>query len=309
MRYRRLGRADFEVSVVAVGTWAMGGTDFGRTDDRDSIKAIHRALDLGVTLFDSAPIYGGGRAEEVLGRALEGVRKGVVIATKCGPVEPRPGLLRMDYSPQGLVAQVDASLRRLKTDVIDLLQMHWPDPAWPIEDAIGAMGRLVDAGKVRAIGVSNMRPEELRKAVAAGPVTSLQPPYSLLNREFEKELLPLCRELDLGVLVYEPLARGMLTAKFTPTWKFEPGDVRSSDPRFRGTAFTDNLAKARKINEVARSEGIPAAQDAIAWVLANQGISTALCGAKTATQAFENARAADLELDATTLAALRRAAD
>lgn len=309
MRYRRLGRTGIEVSVVAVGTWAMGGKDFGRTDDRDSAKAIHRALDLGVTLFDTAPIYGYGRAEEVLGRALEGVRKDVVVATKCGPVEPRPGLLRMDYSPAGLVSQVDASLRRLKTDVIDLLQLHWPDPAWPIEDAVGAMGRLVSAGKVRAIGVSNVTPDELRRAVMAGPVGSVQEAYSLLNREFEKELLPLCREHDLGVLLYEPLARGLLTGKFTPAWRFEPGDVRVTDPRFKGSAFQANLAAAERVGAVARSQGIPASQAAIAWVLAQSGVTAALCGAKTAAQSSDNARAGDLELDATTLQALAAAAN
>jgi aryl-alcohol dehydrogenase-like predicted oxidoreductase len=304
MQYRRLGKAGFDVSVVALGTWAIGGKDFGHTDDRDSIKAIHRALDLGVTLFDTAPIYGSGRAEEIVGKALVGIRKDVIIATKCGPVEPRPGLLRMDYSPKGLAAQVDASLRRLQTDVIDLLQLHWPDPAWPIEDAVGAMARLVQTGKVRAIGVSNTQPEELQRALAAGPVVSVQEPYSLLNRDFDKELLPLCREHDLAVLVYEPLARGLLSGKFNPKSRFEPGDVRATDPRFKGKAFLANLQAAERVATIARTEGLPAAQAAIAWVLAQPGITTALCGAKTAAQTFENARAADLALDATTLAAL-----
>ncbi len=308
MQYRRLGKAGFDVSIVAVGTWAMGGKEFGRTDDRDSIKAIHRALDLGVTLFDTAPIYGSGRAEEIVGRALLGIRKDVVIATKCGPVEPRPGLLRMDYSPASLAAQVDASLRRLQTDVIDLLQLHWPDPAWPIEDAVGAMARLVQTGKARAIGVSNTQPDELRRALSAGPVASVQEPFSLLNREFERELLPLCRENDLAVLVYEPLARGLLSGKFTPTWRFEPGDVRATDPRFRGPTFRDNLQAADRVAAVARGQGLPAAQAAIAWVLAQPGITTALCGAKTAAQSSENARAADLALDATTLEGLENAA-
>ncbi len=308
MRYRRLGKAGFDVSVVAVGTWAMGGQDFGRTDDRDSVKAIHRALDLGVTFFDTAPIYGVGRAEEVLGEALTGIRKDVRIATKCGPVEPRPGLLRMDYSPEGLVAQVDASLRRLRTDVIDLLQMHWPDPSWPVEDAVGAMARLVQAGKVLAIGVSNMQPEELRRAIAAGPVVSVQEAYSLLNRTFEKELLPICRQNDLAVLAYEPLARGLLTGKFTPAWRFQPGDVRATDPRFQGEAFLENLKAADRVASVARMQGLPSSQASVAWVLARSGITTALCGAKTAAHAAENARAGDLDPDPTLLADLERAA-
>lgn len=307
MRYRRLGRAGFDVSTVAVGTWAIGGRDWGRTDDRDSTKAIHRALDLGITLFDTAPIYGSGHAEEVLGKALEGVRRDVILATKCGPVEPRPGLLRMDYSPAGIADQVDASLRRLRTDLIDLLQLHWPDPSWPVGDAVQAMMRQVDAGKVRAIGLSNVTPAELREALQAGPVASLQPPFSLLEREFEAELLPLCREHDLGVLVYEPLARGLLTGKFTAGWRFDPGDVRATDPRFQGEAFRTNLARCAAAAAVARNEGITPAQGAVAWVLAQPGVTTALCGAKTALQVVDNAKAADLDVDAGTLAALEAA--
>ena len=155
MQYRRLGKTGFDVSVIAFGAWAIGGADWGKVDDRDSIKAIHRSLDLGVNLFDTAPLYGNGHAESVLGKALEGVSQKVIIATKCGPIEVRPGLLRFDLSREGLISQVDDSLRRLKVDRIDLLQVHWYEAGWPIEETMGHLAEFVKAGKVAAIGVSN----------------------------------------------------------------------------------------------------------------------------------------------------------
>ncbi|HOU53813.1 MAG TPA: aldo/keto reductase [Myxococcota bacterium] len=300
MRRRRLGSTDWQVSAMAVGTWAMGGVDFGRVDDRDSVKAIHRAMDLGINLFDTAPIYGSGRSEEVLGKALRGIRGEVLVATKCGPVEPRPGLVRMDCSPEGIEAQVEASLRRLRTDWIDLLQLHWPDPAWPIEGAVEAMDRLRRAGLVRELGVSNTSADELRRALGAGPVKTLQPRYNLLERDFEKELLPLTRERDLGVLVYEPLARGLLSGRMETTRRFDPGDVRLADPRFRGEAFRRNLERVERLRQVAGRHGLTCLQAAIAWVLSQGDHLVALCGAKTALQVVENARAAEIDLDPAT---------
>jgi len=297
MTRRRLGATEWQVSAIGVGTWAMGGTDFGRVDDRDAAKAIHRALDLGVNLFDTAPIYGSGHAEEVLGRALEGVRGEVFVATKCGPVEPRPGLLRMDFSPGGIQAQVEASLRRLRTDWIDLLQLHWPDPAWPIEGAIEAMDRVRRSGKVRELGVSNVTPDELRRALASGPVRTIQPRYSLLERDFEQELLPLTRERDLGVLVYEPLARGLLAGRMEATRRFDPGDVRLQDPRFRGEAFRRNLERVERLRQAARRHGLSCLEAAIAWVLSRGDHLVALCGVKTPLQVVENVRAAGIDLD------------
>lgn len=309
MRTRSLGNTGFEVSVVAFGTWAIGGTDWGWVDDRDSIKAIHRAADLGVNLFDTAPLYGNGHAETVLGEALEGLRNDVFVATKCGPVEVRPGLLHVDLSRDGLVRQCDDSLRRLRTDRIDLLQVHWFDPAWPVEDTMGHLADLVQAGKVRAVGVSNFGAAELARAVDTGVAATLQPPYNLFTREIEADVLPLCVARNLGVLAYEPLARGLLTAKFDERSRFAPGDIRANDPRFRPPALTRYAAAARRVARVAQAQGMTAAQAAIAWVLAQPAVTTALCGAKTATQAAENARAAGFEPDATTLARLEVAAD
>ncbi len=309
MRFRQLGNSGFEVSVVAVGTWAMGGADWGRVDDADSTKAVRRALDVGINLFDTAPLYGNGRAEEVLGRALGAERKNVFVATKCGPVEEPGRGLRMDQSAAGIAEQCEASLRRLKTDWIDLLQVHWSDPAWPVDEAVTGIARLVKAGKVRAVGVSNFTPDEVRRASAATGIASVQPPYNLMRRKAELELLPLCREAGIGVIAYEPLARGLLTGKFDQRPRFEPGDLRLEDPRFLGEAWAGNLRKVRRLEALARSQAVPMGRMAIAWVLAQPGVTAAICGAKTAAQVVENAKAADVELDAQTLREAAELAD
>lgn len=301
MHYRKLGSTDFEVSIVGFGTWPLGGRDYGRVDDHDGIKAIRRAVDLGVNFFDTAPIYGSGHAEEVLGRALEPVRKEVLIATKCGPIEVRPGLVRLDLTPQGIVAQCDASLRRLRTDHVDLLQVHWNDPAWPVEKTMEVLMRLVRAGKARAVGVSNFSITDLRAAQEAAPVASLQSRYSLLHREVEADVLPFCREAGIGFLAYEPLARGLLAGRMVPGRRFEPSDIRARDPDFQGERFARRLQCVASFAEMARSQGWTPAQAAIAWVAAQTGVTSVLVGAKNAAQAAENAIAGDVDLDPGTI--------
>lgn len=300
MRYRQLGSSDITVSIVGLGTWAMGGRDYGRVDDADSIKAIHRALDFGITFFDTAPIYGNGHAEEVLGRALGPERKGVVIATKCGPIEvPGRGLI-MDLSPSGIRKQCEESLRRLRTDWVDVLYIHWSDPAWPVEDAVLAIEGLVTSGMVRAIGVSNFTAAELQAAAQAARVVTLQAPYSLLCRKIEKEILPLCKQASIGVVAYEPLARGLLSGKAEEKRRFDEGDIRRKDPRFYGLSFMRHLEAVSELSKLATRNGMSTAQLSIGWVIAQEGISSAVFGAKTAAQVAENARAADEELDAET---------
>lgn len=300
MRYRQLGKTEFQVSVVSLGTWAFSGKDYGRVDERDAIKAVWRAVDLGVNLFDTAPIYGGGRAEEILGRALESLRKEVLIATKCGPVEVRPGLIRTDLSREGIEAQCDQSLRRLRTDWIDILQVHWSDPAYPIEEVMEGLMRLVEAGKVRAIGVSNFSLEELRKACEVAPVASAQYKYNLVARGVEKDILPFCISKGVGFLAYEPLARGLLAGKMDVKRRFEEGDVRRTDPDFQGERFYKRCEAAARLAELARSQGISAAQLAIGWLLAREGVTSVIVGAKDASQAVENIRGAQVELDEVT---------
>lgn len=302
MRYRQLGGTGFEVSTVSLGTWAMGGADWGKVDDRDSVKAVHRALDLGINLFDTAPIYGNGRAEEVLGRALGPVRKDVFVATKCGPVPVRTGLIRMDLSPDGLVEQCDESLRRLHTDYIDLLQVHWNDAAYPVHQTMEALLRLVKAGKVRAVGVSNFNLEDLTGAADAGDLASLQSRYNLISRELESGILPLCRERDVGFLAYEPLGRGLLTGKFGNPRPFVEGDIRRQDPRFAGESFERHIRVGKGLSGLAWRQGITAAQLSVGWTLRDPVVTTAICGAKTATQIVECAQASDMDLDRDTLA-------
>lgn len=296
MRFRRLGPTDFDVSVVSFGTWTIGGADWGRVDDRDSIKAIRRSVELGVNLFDTAPIYGNGHAEKVLGEALAGIRDKVFVATKCGPWEDELGRLRLDLSREGITRQVEDSLRRLGTDRIDLLQVHWNDTMWPVDATMETLRGLVDAGKIRAFGVSNFSAAEYAVAVPGG-CASLQSPYSLMNTDVEREMLPACATTGTGFLAYEPLCRGLLAGKYGPGTKFEPGDIRAQDPRFRGEAFRANLAKVERFRRLADAYGMDTATAAVAWVLHNPAVTTAICGARTVTQAAANARAADMEID------------
>lgn len=304
MKFRALGSTGFDVSTVSLGTWTIGGGDWGRVDDRDSIKAIRRAADLGVNLFDTAPIYGNGHAETVLGAALEGIRDTVYVATKCGPWEDELGRLRLDLSREGIFRQVDDSLRRLKTDRIDLLQVHWNDTIWPVDQTMETLRELVKTGRIRAFGVSNFSMAELAQAVEGG-CASLQSPYSVMNTDVEKDILPLCGRSGTGFLAYEPLCRGLLAGKYGPGTRFEPGDVRLQDPRFRGAAFRENLDRVEKLRRIADSCGLDPAACAIAWVCHNPVVTTAICGARTATQAAANAKAADVELDDQTTARLR----
>ncbi|HPB50981.1 MAG TPA: aldo/keto reductase [Myxococcota bacterium] len=305
MRYTTLGSTGFEVSVVSFGTWTIGGADWGRVDDRDSIKAMRRAYELGVNLFDTAPIYGNGHAETLVGQALADVRDQVFIATKCGPWEDEQGRLRLDLSPDGIRGQVEDSLRRLGTDRIDLLQVHWNDTMWPIDETMRTLSDLVVAGKIRAFGVSNFNPAELEQAVAGGCAT-LQSPFSLLNIDVERELLPACVRHGLGFLAYEPLGRGLLGGRYTAVTRFEPSDIRSSDPRFRGREFLDNLGRVEALRIAVHMHGMDTATAAIAWVCGQTGVTTAICGARNATQAAANARAGDVLMDPGLTAKLRK---
>lgn len=297
MRFRQLGNTGFNVSIVSFGTWTIGGSDWGYVDDRDSIKAIHRALDLEINLFDTAPIYGNGRAERVLGEALSGHRDKVFIATKCGPWEDDKGTLHVDLSAGAIVRQCEDSLRRLKTDWIDLLQVHWNDPAYPVEETMAALEKLVVSGKIRAVGVSNFDSGELATAIKSGVPVSLQSPYSLLNRDVEKELLPMCADGGIGFLAYEPLCRGLLAGKINSNTKFEPDDIRRHDERFFGAAFAKNLALVEKLRRFADAHGLEPSTAAVAWLCHNPKVTSAICGIRTAAHAAGNAKAADVVME------------
>jgi len=304
MEYRQLGTTGIGVSVIGVGCWAMGGRSWGPVDDRESVAAIHRALDLGVNLFDTAPVYGFGHSETLLGRTLGSARRDVIIATKVGLVWDDAAKISNNLLPDHIRSEVEGSLRRLATDYIDLYQIHWPDPKVPIEASVRVLEALKAEGKVRAIGCSNFDVPLLEASRAGGRLESLQPHYSLLERDTERELLPYCEREKLGVLVYGPLAKGLLTGKFRRDSSFPPDDMRLRDKRFQGEAWPENLARVERLRSLAHDLGLTPAQLALAWVLRTPVVTAALCGTKRPSQIEENASAAGVKLGADEIAAL-----
>jgi aryl-alcohol dehydrogenase-like predicted oxidoreductase len=267
MQKRILGTNGLTVSAVGLG--CMGMSEFyGAHDDSESIATIHRAIDLGVTFFDTADMYGVGHNEELLGRAIKGKRDGLVIATKFGNVRgPNGERLGISGKPDYVKAACDASLKRLGIDVIDLYYQHRVDPETPIEDTVGAMADLVRAGKVRHLGLSEAAASTIRRAHAVHPITALQTEYSLWSREPETGLFPTLRELGIGFVPYSPLGRGFLTGRFASASDFEAGDFRTLSPRFSGDNFETNKKLLDIIDSLARSKGATSAQIALSWVL------------------------------------------
>ncbi len=267
MEKRTLG-AGLEVSTMGLG--CMGMSDFyGGRDEAEAIATIHRALELGINLLDTADIYGIGRNEELVARAIQGRRDKVILATKFGNVRSADGkFLGVNGKPAYVRECCEASLRRLGVEVIDLYYQHRVDPDTPIEDTVGAMAELVRAGKVRWLGLSEAAPDTIRRAHAVHPIAALQTEYSLWSREPEDEILPLVRELGIGFVPYSPLGRGFLTGRFKSVDDFEPDDYRRNSPRFQGENFRKNLALVDEINAIARDKRCAPSQLALAWVLA-----------------------------------------
>lgn len=287
----RFGTTDLEVSVVVLGTWVTGGWAWGGSDERDSIMAILRALELGINFIDTAPVYGFGKSEQIVGKALKewGAHGNVVIATKCGLEWDEKESIRRNSSPERIFFEVDQSLQRLGVDRIDLYQIHWPDPKVPIEESMEALVKLRDQGKIRAIGVSNFNREQLDRALSAGPLQSLQPPFNLFERNAEKELLPFCVENSVGTLVYGGLCRGLLSGKFTGDERFPRGDLRRADPKFKPDRFKQYVKAVEAFRKIAARYHRTPAQFALRWALQQPGVTTVIAGARTAAHVEDNA--------------------
>jgi aryl-alcohol dehydrogenase-like predicted oxidoreductase len=304
-----LGRTDLKVSRIAFGAWELGG-EWGSVDEDAAIATIRHARELGVTLFDTAQAYGFGASERVLGRALrddlDRRRDEIVVATKGGLRMTADGLVR-DSSRGWLRQGVDDSLRALGVDHIDLYQVHWPDPNVALAETAGALDELVAEGKIRHVGVSNFDVGEMTTFARTRPVETLQPPYSLFRRGIETDLLPYTNTHDIGVLVYGPLAHGLLTGTMDERTTFAPDDWRSTNPSFHGATFHHNLDTVRDLQRFAADElGRSVAQLAVAWTLANPAVDVAIVGARRPLHIDEAVTASELHLGDDELAHIDR---
>jgi aryl-alcohol dehydrogenase-like predicted oxidoreductase len=298
---RQVSLAGLDVSRIGLGCMGMSAFYTGKdTDDGESIRTIHRALDLGVTFFDTAEVYGPYTNEELVGRALAGRRDDVVIASKFGLLSHRggDGGRTLDGHPDNARAAVEGSLKRLGTDHVDLYYQHRMDPKVPVEDTVGALADLVQAGKIRHIGLSEAAPGTIRRAHAVHPITAVQSEYSLWTRDPEAEVLPLLRELGIGFVPYSPLGRGFLTGRITSPDDFADDDFRKSNPRFTGENFTANLRIVDQVKAVAEQAGATPAQVALAWVLAQGDDLAPIPGTKRVARLEENAGADAVRLTA-----------
>jgi aryl-alcohol dehydrogenase-like predicted oxidoreductase len=288
LQKRMLGKSNLEVSALGLG--CMGISDFysGR-DDEESIRTIHRALELGVTLLDTADMYGVGKNEELVGKAIKGHRSQVILATKFGNVRSQSGeFLGVNGRPEYVKSACEASLRRLGVDYIDLYYQHRVDPATPIEETVGAMAELVREGKVRYIGLSEAAPANIRRAHTVHSITALQTEYSLWSRDVEDEILPVCRELGIGFVPYSPLGRGFLTGQIQKFEDLAEDDFRRFMPRFQGDNFQKNLDLVQQLKEIALEKGCKPSQLALAWLLAQGSDIVPIPGTKRVTYLEEN---------------------
>ena len=304
MRTRTLGFTGEELTTIGLGTWALGGGDWaygwGPQEDAKSIGAIHRALDLGINWIDTARIYGLGHAEEVIGKAIGGRRHDIFLATKCSRWWDAGGKIYGKLDSASVRDECESSLRRLKVDVIDLYQIHWPHPKDQVEEGWATIARLIEEGKVRYGGVSNFDLEQLKRAHAIHPVASLQPPYNMMRREVEAEILPYCAENGIGVLAYSPMMSGLLTGKYSHRAidELPDDDWRRKSPHFQEPERSVNFELAERLKPIAERNDLTLSQLSIAWVLRRDEVTSAIVGARRADQIEETAPAGDVILSA-----------
>jgi aryl-alcohol dehydrogenase-like predicted oxidoreductase len=308
MRLTKLGKSPLKVSALGLG--CMGMSEFyGAQSEEESVATLHRAIDLGVNFVDTADVYGRGANEELVGRALQGRRQQVVLATKFGSIRDEEGhFTGVNGHPKYVRQACDASLRRLQVESIDLYYQHRVDRAVPIEETVGAMSRLVEAGKVRFLGLSEASPASIRRAYAIHPIDALQTEYSLWTRDPEEQIFPVCQELGITFVAYSPLGRGFLTGRFKRVEDLAEDDWRRDNPRFQGENFARNLELVRRVEQIATKKGWKPAQLALAWVLAQSEAIIPLPGTSNRMHLEENLAAMELPLTLNELAQLNQAA-
>jgi aryl-alcohol dehydrogenase-like predicted oxidoreductase len=311
MQQRQLGKTDMQLTTIGLGTWAMGGPwqyGWGPQDDDEAVAAVVTALEKGINWIDTAPAYGLGHSEELVGQALRQTKHKPYIATKCGLLwndkKEKVSCLKRD----SIRRECLASLERLGVETIDLYQMHWPDPDEEIEAAWEEMALLAQEGKVRYIGASNYSVAQLERVAKIHPPASLQPPYNMLNRAAEEELLPYCAEHGIGVVAYSPMQRGLLTGAFSPErlTQLAPDDHRLRDPGFQEPQFSKTLALVEQLKQIAGRQGHTCAQLAISWVLRRPEIAAAIVGARRPSQIVETVQAGDWNLSSDDIAEIER---
>ncbi|UCD11057.1 MAG: aldo/keto reductase [Nitrospinaceae bacterium] len=291
MEYRKLGDSDLEVSAIGFGAWGIGGAPFWKTEgDPASMKALRKAVDAGINFFDTAPVYGFGHSEELLGKALKPVRDRVILASKCGLRWSRKalGAITKNASRASIEEEVEGSLQRLGTDRIDLYQVHWPDVNTPQQETMEALLGLQRKGKIRHFGVSNYSLEQMKDAMQNGRFIALQPEYNLLSRGIEAEVVPWCLENGIGIVAYSSLASGVLTGKYGKATRFTDWRSKGIIGTFQGEAYERNIDKVERLAALAKASGRTAAQVAVNWVLRQPAVATALVGVKNARQIEEN---------------------
>ncbi len=311
---RNLGNSSLKLTTIGFGSWAIGGGDWqfgwGDQDEQEAVDAIVAAVDAGVNWIDTAAVYGGGRSEELVGRALKalGSTRRPIVATKCGRVMCSPTQIDKVLKRESIIAECEASLKRLGVDVIDLYQMHWPEPDEDIEEGWETLVDLKRQGKVREIGVSNHNVEQMQRLQAIHPIASLQPPYSMLRRDIEAEILPYCAANQIGVICYSPMQKGLLSGKFTleRALNLSEKDHRSRDPQFQSPAIEVHLERIEKLRPIAEAHGRTVAQLAIAWVLRRPEVTSAIVGSRRPEQVAETTLASNWTLSQQEIEAIER---
>ncbi len=302
MHTRQLGNSDLQITPIGIGAWAMGGGDWafswGRQDDDQSIAAIHMALDAGVNWIDTAAIYGLGHSEEVVGKAIAGRADRPYVFTKCGLVWNEQRQIGRSLKAASVRRELEASLRRLKVDAIDLYQIHWPDPEPEIEEGWQTLAQVKKEGKVRYIGVSNFNVAQMKRAQRIAPITSLQPPYNIVTSDIEKEVLPFCREQHIGVIVYSPMKSGLLTGKMTRERiaQLPPDDFRPRTPSFKEPLLSRNLGLVEVLRGIGERHSRTPGEVAIAWTLRDPVVTGAIVGMRSAEQSSQVVRSAEFRL-------------